>query len=77
VRVSFVISEEGKVIEPMIEDSSHRDFDSSTLNAIEKWRYKPATLGGKPVEQSMVETTIRYKLCDAKGASPQFTPKTE
>ncbi len=75
VRVSFVISEKGEVIEPMIEDSSSKDFDASTLNAIKSWRYKPATVGGKPVEQSMVEMTIRYKIQEAKGASAQFIKK--
>ena len=75
VRVSYIISEEGEVIEPMIEDSSSADFDAATLRAIKSWRYKPATVGGKPVEQSMVETTIRYKMQDAKGASAQFVKK--
>ena len=75
VRVSFIISEKGEVIEPMIEDSSSKDFDANTLRAIKSWRYKPATVGGKPVEQSMVETTIVYQLDNAKGASPQFVKK--
>ena len=73
VRVSFIISEEGEVIEPMIEDSSHPDFDESALRAIERWRYRPATIGGRPVEQSMVETMIRYKIQEANGATPKFT----
>jgi TonB family protein len=75
VMVSFIISEEGEVIEPMIEDSSSSDFDDSALRAIRNWRYKPATLGGKPVEQSMVQTIIRYKMAEAKGASGKFVNK--
>jgi TonB family protein len=75
VLVSFIISEEGEVIEPMIEDSSNPDFDAPTLRAIRKWRYKPATVDGTPVEQSMVQTMIRYKLADAKGASSSFVKK--
>jgi TonB family protein len=75
VRVSFIISEEGGVIEPMIEDSSNRVFDESTLRAIKNWRYKPATLGGKPVEQSMVETIIRYQFQGGNGASPGASPQ--
>ncbi|HET8697069.1 MAG TPA: energy transducer TonB [Gammaproteobacteria bacterium] len=73
--VSFIISETGEVIEPMIEDSSHPDFDRPSLRAIERWRYKPATVDGKPVEQSMVQTMIRYQIEDAKGATPQFVKK--
>ena len=74
-KVSFIISEEGEVIEPMIEDSSHPDFNAGTLRAIEKWRYKPATLDGKPVEQSMVQTIIRYQIAEATGATPKFVKK--
>lgn len=76
-RASFVISAEGKVIEAMIEESSHHDFDAPTLRAVENWQYQPATLNGKPVEQSMVETTIHYTLenADAGGAGGQFVKK--
>jgi TonB family protein len=75
VLVSFIISEEGDVIEPMIEESSSKDFDSATLRAIRSWHFKPATLGGKPVEQSMVQTIIRYQLQDSKGANAPFVKK--
>jgi TonB family protein len=61
-KVSFIITEQGEVLEPMIEESSDPDFDEPTLKAIEKWRYTPATVDGKPVEQSMVKTIIRYQL---------------
>lgn len=71
-RVSFIISETGEIIAPMIEDSSHRDFDAPSLRAVEAWRYKPATVGGKPVEQSMVETMIRFQLEGATGASAAY-----
>ena len=71
-RASFIISEEGEVIEPMIEESSHPDFDAPTLRALERWRFKPATLDGKPVEQSMMQTIIRYQLSDEKGATRAF-----
>jgi TonB family protein len=76
-KASFVISTEGKVIEAMIEESSHHDFDAPTLRAVENWQYQPATLNGKPVEQSMVETTIRYQIddVDAGGAGPQFVKR--
>jgi TonB family protein len=74
-KVSFIIGEDGAVIEPMIEDSSHPDFDEPTLEAIEKWRYKPATLDGKPIEQSMVQTIIRYQLETGSGVTSGATPK--
>lgn len=69
---SFVVSEDGTVIEPMIESSSHPDFDAPTLRAIRQWRYKPAMRDGKPVEQSMVQTVVRYNLGRVTGARPEF-----
>jgi TonB family protein len=75
VVVSFIISEKGRVIEPMIEDSSDSVFDASALHAIEQWSYKPATLGGKPVEQSVVQRVIRYRMDEAKGPRPRFIEK--
>jgi TonB family protein len=75
VQVSFIVSEKGDVIEPMIEQSSNAIFDAPTLRAIRDWRYKPAMLNGKPVEQSMVQTIIRYQLQAATGATPQFIKK--
>lgn len=74
-QVSFVISKEGEVIEPMIERSSHADFDQPTLRAIRGWRYQPATVDGEPVEQSMVQTIIRYQLDGTDGASGVFVAK--
>lgn len=72
---SFIITEEGEVLEPMIENSSHPDFDAPTLRALRDWRYKPATLDGTPVEQSMVQTIIRYHLEGRHGASREFVAK--
>src|SRR5262249_36101736 len=74
-KASFVISADGKVIEAMIEESSHHDFDAPTLRAVENWQYQPATLDGKPVEQSMVETTVRFQLEEAKATGVPFVKR--
>ena len=80
-KVSFIITENGSILEPMIEDSSHPDFDEPTLRAIETWRFKPATQDGKPVEQSMVQTLIRYQIeggggdIGRAGATAKFVEK--
>src|SRR5439155_1793835 len=77
VALSYIVSPEGKVIEPMIEDSSGiHEFERAALNAVKDWRYKPATLNGEPVEQSMTRTIIRFQLQDrSNGASPSFITK--
>jgi TonB family protein len=62
VELSFVISETGDVIEPMIEQSSGGEpFEREALRAVQRWKYLPATEGGVPVERA-VKTVIRFQL---------------
>jgi TonB family protein len=77
VMLSFVISPNGEVIEPMIEDSSGVEaLENSALKAITRWRYDPAKRNGEPVEQSMVKTIIRFQLdSGARGATTSFITK--
>jgi TonB family protein len=77
VMLSFVISPTGDVTEPMIEDSSGvEDFERAALRAVEKWKYKPATQDGEPVEQAMVKTRIYFQLESGEtGASQRFVSK--
>jgi len=52
VIASFVVHVDGSVGDVVIEDSSgRRSFERAVARAIREWRYEPATLGGKPVEQ--------------------------
>jgi TonB family protein len=63
VMLSFVISATGDVLEPMIEESSGGEpFERAALRAVERWKYVPATEDGKPVEQAMVNSIIRFEL---------------
>jgi TonB family protein len=78
VMLSFVISPEGEVTEPMIEDSSGVEaFERAALRAIERWTYTPATENGEPVEQAMVKTQIVFQLENntEPGASQAFVSK--
>jgi TonB family protein len=62
VELSFVISETGDVIEPMIEQSSGGEpFERAALRAVQEWKYLPATEDGVPVERA-VKTIIRFQL---------------
>lgn len=63
VVLSFVVSPEGTVTEPMIEDSSGSEsFERAALRAVESWKYSPATLDGQPVEHAMTKTRIQFQL---------------
>ena len=49
VMVKCTIDEQGNVIEPSIEKSSNTAFDKPALDALKKWKFKPAKQDGAPV----------------------------
>jgi TonB family protein len=73
VSVSYIVSETGEVKEAMIEDSSGNEgLEDAALAAVREWRYEPATINGKPVEQSITNSVIRFQIDGANGASREF-----
>jgi TonB family protein len=72
VVLSFVVSVDGTVTEPMIEDSSGSEaFERAALNAIAGWKYSPATQDGQPVEHAMQKTRLTFQLLDnSDGVTP-------
>ena len=54
VRLTATIDKEGKV-EKLETVSGHPLLESAAVEAVKKWRYRPTTLNGEPVE---VVTTI-------------------
>jgi len=62
VELSFVVSETGDVVEPMIEQSSGGEpFERAALSAVQQWKYTPAMQDGVPVERA-AKTIIRFQL---------------
>ncbi|NBQ24907.1 MAG: energy transducer TonB [Verrucomicrobia bacterium] len=53
----FVIDEEGRVMDPRVETSSHPEFETAALKALTRWRFKPGTVDGK-----QVRTFVRQKI---------------
>jgi TonB family protein len=72
VLLSYVVSTEGTVTEPMIEDSSGSEaLEQAALRAITSWKYSPATNNGQPVEHAMTKTRFTFQIEDgAEGATP-------
>ncbi len=61
VVLSYVVTNEGTVADPIIEDSSgSRAFEQSALSAIGELLYEPAMWNGKPVEQSFTNIMITF-----------------
>ncbi|HEX2855065.1 MAG TPA: energy transducer TonB [Opitutaceae bacterium] len=49
VQVSCLIDERGQVLEPRIERSSEISFEKPALEALKKWKFKPAKQDGAPI----------------------------
>ena len=61
VTVIMVITQDGDAIDATVVDSSDQDSSSSALAAIRKYRFKPATLDGKPVA-SLVRVVVAFRI---------------
>lgn len=62
VLLSALIDEKGKALTVTIKSGSgYERLDASALRAVKNWRFRPATLGGLPV-QSQADIPVRFKL---------------
>lgn len=63
VLVEFTIGTEGQVKNPRIVKADPPGvFDESALSAVQRFRFKPRTIGTTPVEVSGVQNRIRFRL---------------
>jgi TonB family protein len=68
VEVSYVVKPDGSVGETLIENSSGRKaFERATIKSIKDWRYEPATMNGKPIEQCHTRVRIMFTLEEGPG----------
>lgn len=58
--VLFEIDEQGVVSNATLEKATTPEFGEAALRAIRLWRYRPATLGGKPVRIGPVRQTVPF-----------------
>jgi len=60
IRVSFIIGTDGRVHSPLILESAGPAGDRYILDAVRRWRYRPATCNGVPTEtEGKIEFSIR------------------
>jgi TonB family protein len=72
-KVSFVIDQNGNVVDPVIQDSSGlKSFEKETLKAVKNWKYSPAMQDGQPIEQCQMEVQIDYRLSGESGVTRKF-----
>jgi protein TonB len=61
VTLVFVLDETGRVLDPRVESSTHKDFEAPALEAIRKWKFKPGIKDGQPV-RAFLRQPIRFRL---------------
>ncbi len=62
VDVEFIITKKGRIEQPkIIKALPEKIFDQSVLNCVSRWKFKPGTVEGIPVN-TRASTTIRFKL---------------
>lgn len=59
VMVKCSIDEQGNVTETTVEKSSHEAFEKPAMDAVKKWKFKPAKQDGSPVA---IKVTIPIKF---------------
>ena len=77
VELNYVVTEEGEVIEPVVEASSgSHAFERAAIKTVERWRYEPALLNGEPIQQCRTAVRISFALENSQtGVSKRFHKK--
>ena len=60
VSVSFIVGTDGRVHSPFILESAGSEQDHTVLQAVQSWRYRPATCNGVPTDsEAKIEFSSR------------------
>jgi protein TonB len=60
VSVVFVVDQTGKVVNPRVEKSTHREFERPAVDAVKQWKFEAAVKAGKRVSCKM-RVPIRFQ----------------
>jgi TonB family protein len=74
VAVDFVVDVNGHVQNPVVYNSNNPHFEDAALAAVSKWKFKPATRNGQPVNAA-ARVTVAFALDD--GGTDQYQIKRE
>ncbi len=63
VVLEFVVTRTGSTADAVVVESSPPDvFDNAALDAVQKFKYKPRVVDGKPVEVTGVRNRVSFEL---------------
>jgi protein TonB len=62
VQVRFTISTAGSVKDAVVVKSSHAMFERNAIQAVNKWKYQPQLVGGKPAESPNRQVVLRFRM---------------
>ncbi|MDG1904052.1 MAG: TonB family protein [Arenicella sp.] len=68
VDISFMVSKDGDVFEAIVIDSTHPDFEPQAIEAVQKYKYKPGSLDGQPIDSS-TKVRIWFQMRDSADAA--------
>ena len=66
-KAEFDVSPEGKPFNVRNRLCTSRQLESATIKSIQKWKYNPKIVDGRPVARSGVRTTVKFNLQDERG----------
>lgn len=61
VYLVFIVDDQGRVLNPKVEKTTHGGFDDAALAAVRNWKFEPAVRGGEKVA-SKLRIPIRFSL---------------
>jgi TonB family protein len=67
VNLGVMVSPEGKVYSPLVNFSTHVDFEEPALDAVREYKFNPARLNGMPVD-SYYDVRIRFNIDGLDGS---------
>jgi TonB family protein len=70
----FVVQMDGSVKDLRIVEATHRDFETSVITCVYRWKFKPAMKSGKPVPAAI---RIRFDFDPKDKAASQSQETTD
>lgn len=77
-RLSYIIEEDGSVSNVLVTSTSgSADFAKASKAAVLKWKFKPATENGKPIQQCVNSVQLNFRMNGGgeEGATRRFRAK--